>query len=67
MYARDQAKIAEYARANANQFARVMQFVILTARVKLAQVPSDFETADQGGDDAMGVLFSWKFQAFTPI
>ena len=65
MYQRDQAKISQYARKNAEQFARVMQFVILTTRVKLVRVPGDFETADQGGDDAMSVLFGWKFKAFT--
>lgn len=67
MYRRDQAIISEYARRNPENFARVLQFVILTARVRLANVPADFETAEQGGPDAMGVLFGWKFQAYTEV
>ena len=64
MYDRDQPIISAYARENADQFARVLQFVILTARVRLAQVPADFETAEKGGSQAMGVLFGWKFKAY---
>ena len=67
MYKRDQAIISTYARANPENFARVLQFVILTARVKLANVPADFETAEQGGPEAMGVLFGWKHQAFIEL
>ena len=67
MYQRDQKIISTYARANPENFARVLQFVILTARVKLANIPADFETAEQGGPDAMGVLFGWKHQAFVEV
>ncbi len=65
MYQRDQKIISEYALRNPDNFARVLQFVILTARVRLANVPADFDTAERGGQDAMGVLFGWKFQAYT--
>ncbi len=65
MFERDQKIISSYARANADNFARVMQFVILTARVKLNRVEADFEIAETGTpDDIMGVLFGWKFQAY---
>ena len=64
MYQRDQKIISKYALRNPDNFARVLQFVILTARTKLANVPADVDTAAQGGQDAMSVLFSWKFRAY---
>ena len=67
MYKRDQAIISKYARTNPENFARVLQFVILTARVKLSRIPADFDTAEQGGPDAMGVLFGWKHQAYVEV
>ena len=65
MYKRDQKIISKYALRNPDNFARVLQFVILTARAKLANVPADVDTAARGGQDAMSVLFSWKFRAYT--
>ena len=65
MYQRDQAKISRYARSSPEAFARVMQFVIFTARVRLANVPANMDTAERGGDDAMSVLFGWKHKAWS--
>lgn len=67
MYATHQPTISRYARASADNLARVMQFVILTARQPLFRVTADMETAEQGGEDAMSVLFGWKFSAYNSV
>ncbi len=68
MFKRDQAIISQYARANPENMARVCQFVILTARNKLVNVPSDMETCEQGEpSEILGVLFGWKFQAYNDV
>jgi len=64
MFKRDQIKVANYAMANADNLARVLQFVILTIQVPLYRVPQDTQTAREGGDDAMGVLYGHKFTAY---
>jgi hypothetical protein len=64
MFANHQPTISAYARESADNFARVAQFVILTIQNSLEQVPADWDTVDAGGDDAMGVLYGWKFAAW---
>ena len=64
MYNTHQGAISHYARSHPDSFARVLQFAILTVRQPLLNVPVDTETAQQGGYEALGVLFGWKFQAY---
>jgi hypothetical protein len=64
MFKEHQTKISQWARRSPDNFGRVMQFVILTIRMPLHRVAGDFETVEQGGDDAMGVLFGFKYRAW---
>lgn len=64
MFAKHQLQISQFARANPENFAKVMQFVIITIRNPLYNVASDIETATNGGEEAMGVLFGYKFEAY---
>jgi hypothetical protein len=64
MYSVHQPIISRYARENADNFGRVLQFVILTAHKPLFNLPADVEQARAGGEDALGVLFGWKFSAY---
>ncbi len=65
MFREHQPIVAAHARSDAEAFAEVLQFVILTIRETLANVPANTEIAREGGDEAMGVLFGVKFQAYT--
>lgn len=67
MFADHQPIIAAYARENADNLARVLQFVILTVRQPLHSVPAATETVDQGGEEALGVLYGWKFAAYANV
>ena len=67
MYDNHQALISDFARQNPDNFAKVLQFVILTIRRPLRDVPIITEIVEQGGPDARGVLFGWKFQAFQNV
>ncbi len=65
MFASDQPKISAYARASAENMARVYQFVVLTVQTPLARVVNgDIDLAAEGGPDAMGVLYGWKLNAY---
>jgi len=64
MYSKHQPIISRYARACPENLARVMQFVIITAQTRLYNVPANVETAEQGGDEALGVLYGWKLAAY---
>ena len=67
MFDRDQPIIAKWAQQSPDNFAKLCQFVILTVQTSLENVPADIETAAQGGDEAMGVLYGWKFQAYNYV
>lgn len=64
MFKEHQSKIGAFARQNPENFERVLQFVILTIRMPLHRVKSDFETVNEGGEDAVGVLFGFKARAW---
>ena len=64
MYREHQPIISTWARANPDNLARVIQFCILSARVKFYNVPADIEIAARGGVDSLGVLFGWKTRAY---
>jgi hypothetical protein len=64
MYSRDQSRISTFARANPENFTKVLQFVYLTIQNSLHRVPGDFETALEGNEEAKGILYSWKWEAF---
>ncbi len=65
MFARDQPKIGHYAKSSPEALARTMQFVILTVQQPLERVENAWQVAEEGGEDALGVLFGWKFHAYT--
>lgn len=67
MFKRDQARIARYAGASPDNLTRVLQFVILTIRQPLHRMAADFDTIELGGNDALGVLFGWKFEAYNHV
>lgn len=68
MFKQDQAIISKYARSSPKNFARVMQFVILTARARIDNIEANFNTAEYGQpDEILGVLFGWKFKAFNEV
>ncbi|MEE9598171.1 MAG: hypothetical protein V3V96_15475 [Acidiferrobacterales bacterium] len=67
MYEQHQPIISRYGRSDPESMARVLQFVILSAHVRLANVPINTETAAQGGEEALGVLFAWKFDAYNNV
>ena len=64
MFKTHQAIISKHARRSPQNFAKVLQFVILTVQEPLYRVPNNIKTAAKGGEDAMGVLFGFKFQAY---
>lgn len=64
MFKEHQTKIGKWARASPDNFGKLLQFVVLTVRTPLHRVKADIETAEQGGPDAMGVLFGFKFRAY---
>jgi len=65
MFKTHQPKIAKFARQSPENFAKVMQFVILSIRVPLYRVPQDMQTAEDGGEASSGVLYGWKHKAYT--
>lgn len=66
MFAKHQKTIAAYAQRDAESFARVMSFVILTVRMPINRVPTDMRDLDQKGSKS-GVLWGWKREAFSYV
>lgn len=64
MYKTHQPRIAAWSRSSPDNFGRLLQFVILTAREPLYNVPANTEIARNGGQDAMSILFGWKHSAY---
>lgn len=64
MFANHQPAISAYARQSPDNLARVIQFVVLTIRQPLYNVPADMAQAEAGGQDAMAVLWGWKHDAY---
>lgn len=67
-----QKLVAEYGRQDAECFARVLKFVVLTIRTRLAQVPSDMETLDlaeagEASPDIDSILYGSKRGAVMDI
>ncbi len=69
MFDLDQPKIAKYGRANCDNFAAVLRFVVITIQNRLHNCPADCETVNevltgQAGDDiereAAGILYGSK-------
>jgi len=61
MYQKHQPIISAWARAHPDNFARVMQFCMISARVRFQNVPATIEAAEQGDP---GALFGWKQRAY---
>lgn len=64
MFKEHQTKIGQWARQSPENFGRVLQFVILTIRMPLHRVKTDFDTIAEGGEEAMSVLFGFKARAW---
>lgn len=64
MYKDEQPVIGEYARASADNFARVCLMAVLTIQNPLYRVPEQMRLVDEIGDKARGALFGHKVQAF---
>ena len=70
MFAKHQKRISEYGRANPENMARVLKFVILTIRTRLYNLPADMETLDTGGEtdkDLPAVLYGFKMDSCNQI
>ena len=67
MFETHQATIATYARQGPDELARIMQFVLLSIRTPLKRVPQDMVTCDEGGEDAMSVLWGFKHSAWSDL
>lgn len=70
MFRTHQKRISEYARANPQNFARTMKFVILTIRNRLYNLPADMETLDSGGnvaDELPAILYGFKQESIDQI
>ncbi len=70
MFAKHQKRISDYARANPENMARVLKFVILTIRTRMHNIPSDMETLDSGGqaaDEINGILYGFKRDSINQI
>lgn len=63
MFATHQPIISAWARQSPENLARVMQFVIVTARNPFHRVPADLQACDRP-EEARSVLFGWKYDAF---
>jgi hypothetical protein len=59
-----QKEIGAWSRQSPENFRDLMRFVILTIRNPLHRVEADTETALRGGQDALGVLYGWKYEAW---
>lgn len=66
MYATHQPKIAAYARLNADNFARVLTFCVLSAHMPFDRLKYDLAEVDRMGP-AAGCLFGWKSRAVREI
>ncbi len=72
MFKTHQSAIAEFGRANPDNFARVLKFVILTIQTSLASIPADMESLDnfesgRADESIDGILYGWKLQAIADI
>ena len=69
MYNRDQAKISEFARANSDNFGKVLSFVVLTIRNRLFNLPADMETLQNppNQEELAGVLYGFKMASIEYI
>jgi hypothetical protein len=63
MFATDQTRIAAWANKSPDNFARIIQFVIITARVPLYRVPGELIDAIERPDESTA-LWGWKTRAF---
>jgi hypothetical protein len=64
MFENHQPVIAGAAQSRADNLARVLQFVILSIRQPIRNMPADMETAIANGPDSANVLWGWKRAAF---
>jgi hypothetical protein len=69
MFENHQPKISAYGRANPENFARVLNFVIVTIRNRLFNVPADMETLErpETPDSLAAVLYGWKQDSIAQI
>ncbi len=69
MFYKHQAIISEYGRTDSESFARVLNFVVLTIRARLFNIPADMEMLErpESPDDLSGILYGFKARAIGQI
>ncbi len=69
MYSRDQKKISKFGRANSDNMAKVLSFVVLTIRNRLYNLPADMATLEfPDSEDALrGILYGFKMESIQYI
>lgn len=69
MFKNHQPIISDYARQNPNNFARTLNFVILTIRTRLFNIPADMATLDnpENEESLLGILYGWKIDSVQQI
>lgn len=69
MFKNHQPIISEYGRANPDNMARVLKFVILTIQTRLFNIPADMAALESARvpEELAGVLYGWKPDAVLQI
>lgn len=69
MFRVHQKTISDYARKNPENFARTLNFVILTIRTRLFNVPADMAILDnpENEESLSGILYGWKVDSIAQI
>lgn len=67
MYRVHQAAVSQWARRRPENFARVLQFCIMSQRRKFFNVPAAMAEAIAEGPETAGLLYGWRARAWAEI